>query len=81
MGILMKMMNPRNMRQMINLSKISTEINRHMNNRCAYCDLDMGIGADYPVVEFLDHLEKEHPDKIEEKDLKLYRKIIGRVVK
>ena len=81
MGILLKMMNPRKMRQMINLSKSSNEINKHMNNRCAYCGMDMGIGADYPVVEFLDHLEKEHPDKIEENDLKLYRKIIGRVVK
>ena len=81
MGVLMKMMRPGNMRQMVNIAKISSEIQQHMKNRCAYCDLDMGIGADYPVIEFLDHLEKKHSDKIKEEDLKLYRKIIGRAVK
>ena len=78
MGLGLRMLNPRNMRDMILITKISSNLNSHLKKRCAYCDKDFGIG-DSPVFELVAHLEESHPDKIEPKDLQHYKKMIKKV--
>ena len=81
MGMGLKFFNPGNMRQMINIAKVSDGLDKHMKKRCAYCDLEMGFGTDYPVVEFIEHLAERHPDKIDPKDVEAYRKVVERLTK
>lgn len=81
MGIGLKMLNPRNMRTMINIAKISDNLSRHIKKRCAYCDMDMGHGDDYSVVEFVAHLEQQHAEHIDPKDLEVYKKMIKKVTR
>jgi len=78
MGILSKIINPGNYRSMVNIAKISANLERHLNKRCAYCDLDLGV--DTPVVEFVEHLSEKHLDKIDPKDIETYRKIIKKAI-
>ena len=73
--------NPRNLKQMINIAKVSDGLDKHMKKRCAYCDLEMGFGDTFPVVEFLNHLAEKHPDKIKPRDLDDYRSVIERLTK
>ena len=80
MGIL-KFLNPKNTRMLIDIAKISDSLDKHMMKRCAYCDLDLGTGTDTPVVEFINHLAENHPDKIATEDIEGYRKIVERVTK
>ena len=80
MGIL-KFLDPRNTRFMLDIAKISESLDKHMMKRCAYCSKDLGTGQDTPVVEFIDHLAEKHPEKIEAKDVENYRKIIARATK
>ena len=81
MGIGLKFLNPRNLRSMIQIAKISDSLDKHLKKRCAYCDMDMGLGNEVPVVEFVDHLAKKHPDKIDAEDIENYRKLIKKVVR
>ena len=74
-----KFLNPRNTRNMLLISKLSNSLMGHMKKRCAYCDMDMGQGDDFPVVEFVKHLAVKHMDKIEPDDIKRYRKLIEKV--
>ncbi len=80
MGIL-KYLDPRNTRFMLDIARISESLDKHMIKRCAYCSLDLGTGKDTPVVEFIDHLVEKHPDKIDAKDVENYKKIIDKVTK
>ncbi len=75
MGI-MKFLDPRNTRLMMDIAKISEGLDKHMNKSCAYCNKNLGTGKDTPVVEFIDHLAEKHPDRIEAKAVEGYRKII-----
>jgi len=79
MGLLSKFTNPGNMRVMIDIAKISSKLEKHMNKRCAYCGLD--LGRDTAVVAFVQHLAKEHLDQIDQKEIESYRKIIKKVTK
>ena len=81
MGIPLRFFDPRNLKAMVNIAKVSDGLDKHMKKRCAYCDLDMGLGNDYPVVEFINHLAERHPDKIEPKDVETYRKVIEKLTK
>ena len=74
-----KFMAPRNMRQMIQVSKVSGELDKNMKKRCAYCDKDYGLGDDTPVIEFLDHMVSAHSGILKDKDVELYRKIIKKL--
>ena len=76
MGLGIKLLNPRNIMQMRNMVKISSGMDLHMKKRCAYCDLDLGYGKEAPLVEFLAHLEKKHPEKIMPNEIEIYKKII-----
>ena len=78
---IMKFLDPRNTRFMMDIAKISESLDKHMMKRCAYCDLDLGTGKNTPVVEFIDHLAAKHPDKIDAKDIEGYKKIIDKVTK
>ena len=64
---------------MINIAKVSDGLDKHMKKRCAYCGLEMGLGTDYPVVEFINHLAEKHPDKIDAKDVEAYLRVVKRV--
>ncbi len=77
MGILSKLVNPGNYRTMVDIAKISSKLERHLNKRCAYCGLD--LGQDTPVVEFVQHLAQEHPDRLEPNEAEQYQKIIKKV--
>lgn len=81
MGLSLKFFNPANYKAMIDIAKISDGLSKHMSKRCAYCDLDLGTGEDFPVVQFVDHLVGEHPDKISPDDVEHYRKLIEKVTK
>ena len=81
MGLGMKFFNPKNYKAMWDIGKISSSLNRHMKKRCAYCDMDMGLGDDYPVVEFVEHLAAQHSDKIAPEEVEGYRKLIKRMTK
>lgn len=80
-GMPLKFFNPANFQAMVRIAKISDSISKHMKKRCAYCDLDLGIGDDYPVVSFVEHLAEEHPDKIDANDVEKYRNIIKKMTK
>ena len=80
MGII-KFLDPRNTRFMLDIAKISDGLNKHMSKKCAYCPLELGTGEDFPVVKFINHLAERHPDKIDVKDVENYRKIIDKVTK
>ena len=68
------------MRSMTIIARISSSLQIHMKKQCAYCDLDLGLGDNFSVVEFVDHLVKKHSDKVPEGDINQYRKLIKRVV-
>ncbi len=80
MGLGLKFFNPANFRQMINIAKVSDGLEKHMKKECAYCGMKMGIGTEFPVVEFIDHLAEKHSDKIDAKDVESYKKVIKRLV-
>lgn len=80
MGIPLRFLNPRNYRDMLLITKISANLNRHMRKRCGYCDFDLGSG-DVEVVVFVAHLEEKHADKIDPKDLETYKKMIKKVTR
>ena len=81
MGIGLKMLNPRNTRTMIQIAKISHSLEKHMKKRCAYCDLDMGLGDEFPVVDFVNHLADKHIDCIKAEDVEGYKKLIDKVTR
>jgi|TARA_Y100000310_G_scaffold344046_1_gene454778 hypothetical protein len=81
MGLGLKFLDPRNMKAMINIAKVSDGLDKHMKKTCAYCDLDMGAGDTFPVVEFLEHLAERHPDRISAKDVEDYKSVIKKVTK
>ncbi len=76
-----KFINPSNYRMMAQIAGISNSLERHMRKRCAYCDLDMGLGDEFPVVTFIDHLCEKHPDKIDPKDVDKYKNLINRLTR
>jgi len=77
MGIGLKLMNPRNIRDMIAITKFSGDLDKHMKKRCGYCDeMEMGFGADVPVVDFVKHLKEKHADKIDPKVLEKLEKFL-----
>ena len=81
MAIPLRFLNPANYRQMVQLTKLSSGLSLHMTKRCAYCNLDLGTGDEYPVIEFVKHLEENHFDKIDPKDIKYYNKLLHKVTK
>ena len=81
MGLGLKFFNPGNFRAMVNIAKVSDSLEKHMKKRCAYCDMDMGLGTEFPVVEFINHLAEKHPDKIDAKDIEAYKKVVERVTR
>ncbi len=80
-GIPLKFLNPGNVRTMITLTKLSNGLSLHMLKRCKYCDLDLGTGDDYPVIEFVQHLAEKHLDKIKPEDIKWYEKLVKKATK
>ena len=76
-----KFLNPRNYKQMINILRISNNLEKHMNKRCAYCDWDMGSGDEVPIVEFVNHLAEKHLDKIDVEDVETYKKMVEKLTK
>lgn len=81
MGIPLKFLNPANYRQMVMITRLSSSLSNHMNKKCRYCDLDLGTGDEYPVVDFVEHLARKHLDKIETKDIESYRKLLEKALK
>jgi len=80
MGLASKILNPGNVRGMLQIAKLSNRLSQHIKKRCGYCELDLGIGDDYPVVDFVKHLSDEHRDKIDPQDIKTYEKLIKKVL-
>ena len=80
MGLLGKFTDIRNMKGMIEVIKLSNRLSKHMNKKCRYCDLDLGSGDEYPVVDFVHHLTEKHMDIIDPDDVKLYEKLIKKVL-
>ena len=79
MRIGLKFFNPKNMRQMVDIAKVSSGLDKHMKKRCAYCDdMDMGLGTELPIVEFIDHLTEKHLDKVDASDIKNYQRLVKR---
>lgn len=76
-----KFFNPRNLRSMVDIAKISNSLDNHMNKRCAYCNMDLGLGDEVPVVEFVEHLAEKHLDKIQPRDIETYRKLIKKMTR
>lgn len=76
MGIGIKFFNPKNLRQMVDIAKVSNGLDKHMKKRCAYCD--MGLGTELPIVEFIDHLAENHLDKVDAKDIENYQRLVKR---
>ena len=66
---------------MVMITKLSSSLSGHMKKRCAYCDLDLGKGDDYPVVDFVNHLEENHQDILSEENIKNYRKLIEKATR
>jgi len=66
-------------RNAILIAKISSRLDGHLMKRCAYCDMDLGLGDTYPVIEFVKHLSDKHPDKVDERDIKTYNKLIKKL--
>lgn len=66
---------------MVTLTKLSNGLSLHMLKRCAYCDLDLGTGDEYPVTEFVKHLSDKHLDKIKPEDIKWYKKLVDKATK
>jgi len=64
MGIGLKLMNPRNIKDMFAIAKFSGDMDKHMKKRCAYCDEDMGIGGEVAVTDFVKHLRDEHSENV-----------------
>ena len=81
MGLPLRFLNPANYRSMVRIARISDSLSKHMKKRCAYCDLDLGIGNETPVVEFVEHLADKHPDEIKPEDVENYRKLIKKMTK
>ncbi len=81
MGMGLKMLNPTNYRNMANIVKISSSLDKHMKKRCAYCDLDMGLGTEFGIVEFVKHLAEKHPEQVDPKDIDTYKKIVDKVTR
>ena len=46
------------------IEETSKDIDTHLAKRCAYCDMDMGIGSEVLVVDFIRHLLDKHKEKI-----------------
>ena len=63
------------------IAKLSSSLSKHMKRRCAYCDLDLGTGDDYPVVDFVKHLADNHKDKLKEGDIESYNKLIEKATR
>tara|TARA_R100000750_G_C2317183_1_gene84863 strand:- start:69 stop:311 length:243 start_codon:yes stop_codon:yes gene_type:complete len=74
-----KFLNVGNYKQMMQISRLSNSLDKHMLKRCAYCNKDMGSGDDMPVVEFIAHLAEYHTDKIDAKDIDIYKKMVKKV--
>ena len=66
---------------MVMIAKISGSLDKHLMKRCAYCDLDLGLGNEYPVVKFVDHLVDRHSDKIDPGDVEHYHKLIKKMTR
>lgn len=72
-----KMLNPRNMRDMVAIAKFSSDLDKHMKKRCGYCDeMEMGFGADVPVIDFVKHLRDKHSDNVEPKVMEKLEKFL-----
>jgi len=80
-GIPLRFLNPANYSTMVRLTKLSNTLSLHIHKRCAYCDLELGTGDDYGVIEFVEHLAEKHLDKINPDDIKYYKKLIDKVTK
>ena len=78
-GLGIKFFNPGNFRAMVNIAKVSDSLEKHMKKRCAYCDMDMGLGTDYPVVDFINHLAEKHSDNIDPKDVEMYIRVVKKL--
>jgi len=71
-----KLFNPRNIRQFIKIAKISSDLDKHMKKRCGYCDeMDMGFGNEVPIVDFVNHLKENHPEKVLPDQMKTFEKL------
>ena len=81
MGLGLRFFNPRNLKEMINIAKVSDGLDKHMKKRCAYCDMDMGLGTEFPIVQFINHLAEKHPDNIDPKDIESYLRVVKRVTR
>lgn len=71
----------KNWKGMMQVAKLSNKLDKHMKKRCAYCDMDMGTGDNVPVVDFVDHLIAEHPEKITPDEAESFRKLLKKVGK
>ena len=58
------------------IAEMSEDLNRHMKKRCAYCDLDLGLGYDIQVMEFLEHIELNHLEVLEPDKLRAYKGLL-----
>lgn len=72
-----KILDPRNMGNMVHIAKLSASLDKHIGKRCLYCDKDLGNNP--PVIEFVNHLVNRHPDKIDARDVEGYHKLIKKV--
>ena len=81
MGIPLRFFNPSNYRAMVDIAKISSGLDKHMTKKCAYCDLELGLGDTYPVIEFVDHMATKHAEKISPDEIKKYKKIIEKATR
>jgi len=39
----------------------------------------MGLGTDYPVADFINHLADEHADNIDPKDVEMYMRVVKKL--
>ena len=79
MGLGSKLFNIGNIRSMTEIAKLSNKLSMHMKKRCAYCDMDMGSGDDYAVVDFVRHLNDMHAEHIAPQDIKTDEKLIKKM--
>lgn len=77
MALIPKLLNPRNMRQFVQIARMSSDLDKHMKKRCGYCDeFEMGFGDEVPITDFVQHLREKHPGKIKPELLDYFDKLM-----
>lgn len=69
-------MNPFKFRKYQKLAETSQKLDMYLAKRCVFCDMDMGVGQDVLVAEFIEHLLTKHKDKLTEEQYGEFHRLL-----